>query len=133
MGGREGGAGGGGVISLRLALGAGALAAAFSGGWLANGWRRDSAELERQNHEAAAARALANRMDRAAEAFEVRQAAADAREAELDRRTYAEVQKPASRGPCLPPDSLRILSDAAADSNAARGLAPALPASAGAH
>ena len=106
------------------------MAVAGPAAWKVQAWRADSAELARGQKAAQDARRAAGQIDRAAEAFEARQQAADARDADLDRRTYAEIQKPAGRGACLSPDGLRILSDAAAGSNAGRGLAPALPASA---
>jgi hypothetical protein len=121
------------VIPLRLATAGVALSAAFGAGWWVNGWRHDAAELQRQQHAAQEARRAAAQMDRAAEAYEARREAADAREAALDRRTADELKKPASRSPCLSPDGLRILSDAAAGSNAARGLAPAVSAGTGAN
>jgi hypothetical protein len=107
-------------------------AASFTAGWQVNDWRHDAAELQRQQKLAQDSRRAAAQIDRAAEAHAARQAAADAREAELERRTYAELQKPDSGAACLSPDGLRILADAAAESNARRGLAPALPASAAA-
>lgn len=118
------------LTSLLVAAFLAGMAVAGPAAWKVQSWRADSAELARGQQAAQDARRAASQIDRAAEAFEGRQAAADARDADLDRRTYAEIQTPAARGACLSPDGLRILTDAVAGSNAARGLAPALPASA---
>jgi hypothetical protein len=119
------------MIPLYLATAAfvAGLAVGGGGAWKVQAWRHDSAELKRIEKMASDGRRTAAQIDRAAESFQARQEAADARERDLERRTYAELQKPDSRSACLSDDGLRILTDAAAESNARRGLAPALPAS----
>jgi hypothetical protein len=121
------------VIPLYVYVAAGVAIAgcSFTAGWKVNGWRYDSVRFQETQQRAQEGRRQAGQIDRAAEAFEARQAAADAREADLERRTYAELQKPAARLQCLSPDGLRILADAAAESNTRRGAAAALPAASG--
>lgn len=116
-------------LSLIVAALVAGLVAGFGGSWQVQAWRHDANELQRQQKLAQDARRAAAQVDRSAERLALREADADAREGELERRTHAELQSPASRGPCLSPDGLRILSDAAGESNARRGIAPGVSAS----
>lgn len=111
---------------------AGLLIAAFLGGWQVATWRSDSIQASADRQRAQDAQKAAKVADRAAEAFEASQQAAKDRGAAANRRVLDEVQKPDARAACLSDDGLRILSDLAASSNAARQLAPALRAASGA-
>lgn len=102
--------------------------AAFAGGFQVADWRADSMRAEADQKRAQDALIAARTADRAAESFETSQQAARARGAAIQRRVIDEVQKPDARSACLSDDGLRILSDLAAASNAARGVAPAVPA-----
>lgn len=102
-----------------------------AGAWKVQAWRQDSAELARVEKTAQEARSQARRMDVAAESFQARQQAADARETEVQPEVLRVITQVRYRDVCLDPDGMRILSDDAAASNARRGLAPALPAASG--
>lgn len=119
------------MLYTKLAIALAVFAAGSFSGWRVNNWRHEAAELERQNRQVAAAKALANRMDRAAEAFQNRETAADQREQAAQKEVIRVVTKVEYRAQCLDDDGMRLLSDAARASNAARGLAPAVPAAPG--
>lgn len=95
-----------------LIVGAVAAALAFGSGWTAQGWRRDAAELERQEDAAELARLRARTADKAAEVHEVFK--------ERERVVYQTitetvdriVERPVYRNVCLDPDGLRALGDA---------------------
>lgn len=109
-------------------LGAGLLIAAFCGGFQVATWRADSIQAAADQKRAQDALKAARVADRAAEAFEASQQVARARAASINRRVLDEVRKPAAADRCLSDDGLRILSDLAAGSNAARQFAPAVRA-----
>jgi hypothetical protein len=113
---------------VNLYLAAGLLIAAFCGGFQVADWRADSARAAEDRQRAQDAMKAVRAGDRAAEAFESSQQAAKARGAAIQRRVIDEVRKPDASAACLSDDGLRILSDLAAASNAARGVAPAVSA-----
>ena len=113
---------------MNLYLGAGLLIAAFLGGFQVANWRADSHQAEQDRKRAQDALIAARTADRAAESFEASQQAAKARGAAIQRRVIDEVRKPDASAACLSDDGVRILADLAASSNAARGVAPAVPA-----
>lgn len=120
-------------MPIQLILAAIVAAACFGAGWQTHSWKTDAEVLRGQQQATQDARREAMRVDRVAEAHVAEKAAADLRIADLRRRLYAEAQKPDNRAACLSDDGLRILSDAAVGSNAARGLAPAVSSASGAH
>lgn len=96
-----------------LVVGALAAAVAFGSGWTVQGWRRDAADLERQEDFAELVRLRARTADKAAEVHEVFK--------ERERVVYQTitetvdriVERPVYRDTvCLQPDGLRALSDA---------------------
>jgi hypothetical protein len=95
-----------------LVVAAVAAAVAFGAGWKAQGWRRDSAELERREDAAELVRLRARKADTAAATHEVFK--------ERERVVYQVitetvdriVERPVYRNVCLDPDGLRVLSDA---------------------
>ena len=97
--------------------------------WWVQGWRADSAELKRIDKMAQDGRAQAKRMDVAAESFQARQGAAEARETIVTKEVIRVITQPSYLAECLDADGMRILAGDAAASNARRGIAPALPAS----
>lgn len=109
-------------------IAAGLLIAAFCGGFQVANWRADSHHAAEDRQRAQDAMKAVRIGDRAAEAFESSQQAAKARGAAIQRRVIDEVRKPDASTACLSDDGLRILSDLAASSNAARGITPAVPA-----
>lgn len=116
---------------MNLWIAAGLLIAAFLGGFQVATWRADSIQAVADQKRSQDALKQARTGDRAAEAFERSQQAAAGRRAAVDRRVIDEVQKPDARDACLSDDGLRILAELAAGSNAARGVAPAVPAASG--
>jgi hypothetical protein len=106
----------------------GLLLAAFAGGFQVATWRADSSRAAEDRQRAQDAQKAARTADRAVESFEASQQAARGRAAAINRRVLDEVRKPDAADACLSDDGLRILSDLAAGSNAARQLAPAVPA-----
>lgn len=95
-----------------LIVGALAAAVAFGSGWTVQGWRRDAADLERQEDAAELVRLRARTADKASETHEVFK--------ERERVVYQVitetvdriVERPVYRNICLDPDGLRALSDA---------------------
>jgi hypothetical protein len=95
-----------------LIVGAVAAAVAFGGGWTAHGWRRDAAELKRQEDASELARLRARTADTAASTHEVFK--------ENERVVYQVitetvdriVERPVYRNVCLDADGLRALGDA---------------------
>lgn len=85
---------------------------AFGSGWTVHGWRRDAADLARQEDAAELARLKARTADTAAEVHEVFK--------ERERVVYQTitetvdriVERPVYRNVCLDADGLRALSDA---------------------
>ena len=113
---------------MNLYLAIGLLVTAFLSGFQVANWRADSHQAEQDRQRAQDAMKAVRAGDRAAEAFEASQQAAKARGAAIQRRVIDEVRKPDASAACLSDDGLRILSDLAAGSNAARGVAPAVSA-----
>lgn len=113
---------------MNLYIAAGLLIAAFGSGFQVANWRADSHQAAEDRQRAQDAMKAVRAGDRAAESFEASQQAAKARGAAIQRRVIDEVRKPDASAACLSDDGLRILSDLAAGSNAARGVAPTVPA-----
>lgn len=104
-----------------------ASAASFAAGWQVRAWKAGADDAERIELEAADARQRARAMDRAAEGYEGRRAAAQARAVATAPEERRVTENPAYAAVCLDDDGLRLLADDAAASNARRQLAPALP------
>lgn len=104
-----------------------ALAMGFAGGWQVRAWKAGADDVERIELEDADARQRARAMDRAAEGYEGRRAAAQARAVATAPEERRVTSNPAYAAACLDDDGLRLLADDAAASNARRQLAPALP------
>jgi hypothetical protein len=105
-----------------------ALAAGFAGGWKTRTWKAGADEADRVKLEIAKGQARRFEMDAAATRFEASRSAADTRETRIAPEVRRATENLAAAGQCLDADSLRILTDDAADSNARRQLAPAVPA-----
>lgn len=95
-----------------LIVGAVAASLAFGAGWKVQGWRRDAADLARQEDAAEVVRLRARKADAAAVSHEQYQ--------ERERVVYQVitetvdriVERPVYRNVCLDPDGLRALGDA---------------------
>lgn len=104
-----------------------ALATGFAGGWQVRAWKAGADDAQRIDLEASDARLRARAMDRGAEGYEGRRAAAQARAVATAPEERRVTENPAYAAVCLDDDGLRLLADDAAASNARRQLAPALP------
>jgi hypothetical protein len=120
-------------VTPRLYVGAALFLAGLGlggwGAWSVQSWRFAADERDRIEAEAQAQREQAARSDLEAADYLKAQAKADAKETTRTREVLRVIEKPVYRLDCLDADGMRILTEAAADSNARRGLAPALPAS----
>jgi hypothetical protein len=95
-----------------LVVGALSAAIAFGSGWTVQGWKRDSADLSRQEDAAELVRLRARTADAAAvsnEEFKERERVVYQTITETVDRI---VERPVYRNICLDPDGLRALSDA---------------------
>ena len=112
--------------------GAAAISAVLSFGaaWQIQSWRQDADRYAAAQDLARSQRDNAKLVDRAAEAYQVKQADAEVRERVVVKEVLRVVQQPVYRERCLDDDGMRIIADDIDAANARRGIAPAVPASA---
>lgn len=102
----------------------------FEAAWKIQDWRQDAARYKAAQELAQSQRDNAKLVDRAAEAYQVKQADAEVRERVVVKEVLRVVQQPVYRERCLDDDGMRIIADDIDAANARRGIAPAVPASA---
>lgn len=85
------------------------LAIGFSGGWLTQGWRWDSAELARQQKMKTDALAQVRQIDKASEGYEVDRAATKTEFTTITKEVERVIEKPVYRNVCFDDDGLRQL------------------------
>lgn len=117
------------MIYTHVATAVTALAIGFSGGWLAQGWRWDSAELARQQKVKADALAQVRRIDKASESYEGDRAASKTEFTTITKEVERVIEKPVYRNVCIDDDGLRQLERAARTTGYSGEPAPRVPAS----
>lgn len=101
------------MIYSHLAAGLVAAAIGFAGGWQAQGWRRDSADLARQQKQQADSRALVRQIDKASEGYEADRSSAKTEFTTITKEVERVIEKPVYRNVCIDDDGLRQLERAA--------------------